>query len=79
MTCDFAAVFGEIKFAGLRVLSQAETDWAFCGGRIDRAGVLGDEDLAGGCESAGGGAGRFHEGLPLATGGVGFVTGFAGD
>ncbi len=41
--------------------------------------VLGDDDAALGDEAAGGGAGRLHEGFPVAAGGVGFVAGFAGD
>ena len=61
------------------MLSQAEPDWAFGGGRIDWTGVLGDEDLAGGCKSTSCGAGWLHEGFPVATGCVGFVAGFAGD
>ena len=41
--------------------------------------VLGDDDAALGGKAAGGGAGRLHEGFPVAAGGVGFVAGFAGD
>ena len=44
-----------------------------------RSGVLGDDDAALGDEAAGGGAGGFHEGFPVAAGGVGFVAGIAGD
>jgi len=41
--------------------------------------VLGDDDAALGDETACGGAGGFHQGLPVAAGGVGFGAGFAGD
>lgn len=41
--------------------------------------MLGDEDATLCDEMAGGGAGRFHEGFPVAAGGVGFVARVAGD
>jgi hypothetical protein len=41
--------------------------------------VLGDDDLSGCDQAAGGGAGWLHEGFPVAAGGVGFVARVAGD
>ena len=40
--------------------------------------MLGDDDAVLGGESAGDGAGGFHEGFPVAAGGVGFGAGIAG-
>ena len=41
--------------------------------------MLGNDDAALGGQAAGCGAGGFHEGLPVSTGGVGFGAGIAGD
>jgi len=61
------------------VLAEPQTDGAFCSGGVDGTVVLGDNDSALSDEAAGGGAGRLHQGFPVATGGVGFVARFAGD
>ena len=41
--------------------------------------MLGDDDLASGGETAGGDAGRLHQGLPIAAGGFVFAAGIAAD
>jgi hypothetical protein len=55
-----------VGFAGL---AEFEADGAFGGGGVYGLALLGDEDLSGGDEAAGGGAGGLHEGLPVVAGG----------
>ena len=63
----------------LRAFSGVVNGWVLLRWRGRRAVVLDDEDAAVGDEAAGGGAGGFREGFPVAAGGVGFVAGVAGD
>ena len=65
--------------------SKAEADGAFGGGGVDDLAGLGDDDFLLGDEAASGGAGGFHEGLPLGAVfagegacGLGRADGFAG-
>jgi hypothetical protein len=49
--------------------TEAEADGTFGGRRVDDCSVLRDDDCSGGCEAAGGGAGGFHEALPVSADG----------
>ena len=66
---------------GWAELAESQADGAFGGGGVDGVAVLCDVEEALGGETAGGGAGGFHEGLPvgLSEGLDGRVGGLGGD
>jgi hypothetical protein len=51
---------------GGEFLAEAQADGTFCSCGVDDFVVLGDDDLFLGDETAGGGSGWLHEGLPVA-------------
>ena len=67
------------RWLGWWFFAEAEADGTFGCVWVDGPGVLGEEDAALGGEAAGGCASGFHEGLPVAAGGVGLGAGIAGD
>jgi hypothetical protein len=66
-------------FLGKRILAETQVDGAFCSGRVDRAVVLGDDDLILSDETTGSNPRWLHESFPVTACGVGFVAWIASD